>query len=292
MKLNKAIILGNGWVANARHKPALEKLGIKYDTFDIRDDDEFTNESYDFAIISVPPQSRLEAVKLCLNAGIKKLFLEKPLAHTLDDGKEIVKKIKESKAQALCLHNFIFSNVGQALIHLTAEKVEKAIFIQLNRDDRHLPAWVKELPMGIGLDEFPHMGYLSRAIFEEQGLNDDKVIFIENDNFSCNRWEIQICSQYGWFNCNLWTDSYTLDLACEQKPYWQYIELSAKILQNMKSLLLVSLNKVVLRKNNDFGTNAMWKKMLQNTMSEKEIELTSVDMGYKILQDYYLKRGV
>jgi len=287
----KAIILGDGWVANARHKPALDKLSISYDTYDIRTDDDFCNSGYDFAVVSVPPMSRLHAVKKCLEKGIVRLYLEKPLAHTIEDAKEIIKLIGDYNADAYCLHNFAFSEVGKYLLSLDRKDIKFSIFTQVNREDRKLPKWIDELPFGIGLDEFPHFGYLSRTLYVDKGLNSDDVIFIEDDKTFNNKWEIAISHQQGWTVCNLWTDSYYTDEAVGQTPYWQYKEVLKRCLYELRSLVKVSINRVILKKSNDFGTNTMWEKLLTNTLSQKEKEVVSLDMGLKILQDYYKVRA-
>lgn len=281
----KALIIGDGWVANNRHKPVLKMLGIDYKVYDPKYVvDETIGVEFDFALICTPPQSRVTALRMCIDKGISQIFIEKPIANSVEDAREILKLKEDNKLKIRSCHNFIFSNVGRCI--LQQDRFQMVNFFQLNRSDRVLPKWVYELNYGIGLDEFAHMGYLARSISPEKGLLDDGINYFENDKSSINKWVIQLINENGEYHLDLWRDSVYFNKAKSQKKYWQYIEEWSEIGQRFKSLLNVAFNRLIFRKSNDFGTKLMWEKFLSNSLNEKEEKLTSIEMSEKILLDF------
>ena len=286
IKMKHALIIGDGWVANNRHKPAFAKLGVKYHAYDIKHHENkvLQNNNYDFALLSTPPQSRLATLKACINAGIKTIFLEKPLAHTLSDAEEIKSLIDANGISARSCHNFLFSRVGNAI--LNAKDIRTIVFYQLNRADRQFPAWIYQLDHGIGLDEFPHMGYLARAISREHGLLDPKIRYIDDALSSVNKWQIEYSCNDGFVTCDLWRDAVYINIASEQRPYWQYKEEWNEGKTRITSVVHRVFSRLVRRIPNDFGTNQMWKCFLNNTLSDEQNKLTSIDLSLEILNDF------
>lgn len=109
----KTVIIGLGWQGK-RHYQALKELGVEltcvvdiapkkvkerfpeYPSERISDNAKKLLKKYepDIAIISTNAAARLQNIRFCCDAGIKKIFCEKPLATTLADALEI-KKIAE-----------------------------------------------------------------------------------------------------------------------------------------------------------------------------------------------------
>lgn len=61
--------------------------------------------SLDAAVIALPNDLHLEATKACIEAGVKNILLEKPIAGTLEDGIEITRICKESGTTLLIGHH-------------------------------------------------------------------------------------------------------------------------------------------------------------------------------------------
>lgn len=59
----------------------------------------------DAVAIALPNQLHLSAVEASLNAGVRKILLEKPIASTIEDGEKIVAMCKEVKATLLIGHH-------------------------------------------------------------------------------------------------------------------------------------------------------------------------------------------
>ena len=282
-----ALIVGDGWVANARHKPALARLNITFDVYDIASGNQtrLHGNDYSFVIICTPPQARLEAFKAVIKLGVNRVYFEKPLAHSLDDAEAILNLVRKNKIDARSCHNFIFAQVGQAI--LSDVQFNDVVFYQLNRPDRNLPKWVEKLPYGIGLDEFPHMGYLSQAIFPDDGMLSSGLHYIENKNSPINKWSISYTSQRGYVYCDLWRDAVYVNKSQAQSAYWQYKEEWGECKQRLSSLFAKIKSKLVSKQGYDFGTNLMWEKFVYSSLTEKESELTSIELSVKILRNYF-----
>lgn len=295
MNKKHALIVGDGWVANARHKPAFKKLNISYDATDTNSNSKVfpTHNVYDFALISTPPKERLRAFEKVLSLGVTTVFFEKPLAHCIEDANKIASLVKQHNIAARSCHNFLFSNVGRAI--LGDSGYTNAVFYQLNRSDRVLPKWIKSLPFGIGLDEFPHMGYLSRAMFPEDGLQNSALHYLEDAKSSCNKWCITYCSAKGFVYCDLWRDTVYISKPVAQADYWQYKEEFFECTQRIKSLVKKVYSRAIKRKGHDFGTLLMWKRFTRSSLNNEEARLTSIELSTQILHDYlsmqYTRKG-
>jgi len=76
------------------------------------------NRNVDIVIIATYPSSHLSILKKCLERG-KHVICEKPIANTLEDGKEFVKLVKESNSKVLVgyilRHNLSYQKVGEMI---------------------------------------------------------------------------------------------------------------------------------------------------------------------------------
>lgn len=287
----KCLIIGDGWVANNRHKPALKRIGIFFDVIDIKNKDSKPQGGYDFALLCVPPQDRLAATRQCLELGINKFYLEKPISTTTEDAEAILRLINSASGSARHCHNFVFSNVGRHVL-ASAASAQNVIFTQLNRADRVLPKWVSDLPLGIGQDEFPHIGYLARAFSPELGICDNDIVYIENDNSHVNRWQIEWVDENGYYTADLWRDSVYLSKSQAQHPYWQYKEELHEGVQRIISFAKRACQRVIFKRSNDFGTTDMWRAFIEENLTPQQDRLTSAPFGQTILQDYIAHRSV
>lgn len=279
----RALIIGDGWVANNRHKPALAKLGVSVLAYDKKRPCSIDGE-FDFAVICTPPQDRLTAIKLAAKYGIKQIYLEKPIATTIDEANEILQYCRENGVSGRSCHNFLFGNVGNEI--LNSINIKNVVFTQLNRCDRLLPKWVTEIPFGISLDEFPHFGYLARAIYPDSGLRSAEAIVSDSTISVVNRWQIEFTSKKGFVVCDLWRDQVYISSGVKQIPYWQYKEELSEGLQRIRSVLKRVLTRILFKRANDFGTLEMWRSFLTNTLSEEQNYLTSLQLSKDILIDF------
>ncbi len=84
--------------------------------------------SVDAVDIVATTSSHYELAKKCLLAG-KHVFIEKPLAHTLEEGKELVKLVKEANVKCQVGH---VERYNPAFLALGAEKIQP-MFIEAHR---------------------------------------------------------------------------------------------------------------------------------------------------------------
>lgn len=134
----KAVIIGLGWQGK-RHYEALKELGVDLAcVIDAKPDvvrEKFLDippelisnsgkilEKYqpDVAIISTNASERLKIVQYCVEAGIKKIFCEKPMATNLNDAAEMI-KITKSNGCMLAVNHLRRSNSN----HLKMKKMLK-----------------------------------------------------------------------------------------------------------------------------------------------------------------------
>lgn len=176
-------IIGAGWVAGARHIPALQrdgrvhiaavydpdparaeaaakKFGIATATSDL---DRLLSLSTDFVSICTPPQSHAPLTMRALEAG-RHVLVEKPMAMSVDEA-EAMAALAASRNLKLCVsHNLLYSrSVRRALDALAgAGPLQHILALQLSNPNRRLPSWYHRLPGGLFFDESPHMTYLLR----------------------------------------------------------------------------------------------------------------------------------
>jgi scyllo-inositol 2-dehydrogenase (NADP+) len=182
----KVAVIGAGWVAGARHIPALRRSGrcqivgvidhrldraqalaARYRLANAADKlDAPWLETVDACSVAVAPRSHFDVCRELLERG-KHVLLEKPMCLTVAEGETLV-QLAESRQRVLALvHNFQFArSVVRARKMLEQGKWGRIIGLhglQLSSPDRRLPTWFEQLPLGLFYDESPHLLYLLRA---------------------------------------------------------------------------------------------------------------------------------
>lgn len=185
-------IIGAGWVATARHIPALMRDGrvsvnAVYDRslaraeaaarkFNIPvatdDMDRLIHLSNDFVSICTPPQSHASLAVRALEAG-RHVLVEKPMAMTVEEAGLMALAARSRDLRLVVCHNLLFSrSVTRALQALEdAGPIQHVLAVQLSNPDRRLPSWYHELPGGLFFDEAPHMTYLLRRLLGEPSID-------------------------------------------------------------------------------------------------------------------------
>ncbi len=189
----QAGVIGAGWVAGARHIPALkrdgrvhiaavydkdpmrardvaDKFGISVSTSDMG---HLLDLSTDLVSICTPPATHASLAIRALEAG-RHVLVEKPMAMDVAEAESMI-AAAESAGRVLCVsHNLLYSrSVRKALEHLqSAGPVQHVFAGQLSSPLRRLPTWYKSLPGGLFFDESPHVLYLLRRILGEFQVDD------------------------------------------------------------------------------------------------------------------------
>lgn len=173
-------VAGAGWVATARHIPsfkrnpnaeiialydrsperasaAAERFGIPNHADSL---DRLFDHELDVLSVCTPPWTHPEITIAALERGVH-VFTEKPMALCLADAQHMADAARRAGRQLCVSHNFLFSRAAQRAERLLASAgaVSHAFGVQLSSPDRRLPAWYKELPGGLMLDESPHILY-------------------------------------------------------------------------------------------------------------------------------------
>jgi predicted dehydrogenase len=196
-------VIGAGWVATARHIPALKRdsrvdLAIVYDhdsrragevarrfqipayTSDLK---RLFEKAGDFVTICTPPSSHAPLSIQALEAG-RHVLVEKPMAMDLAEARAMASAAAKSGKNLCVSHNLLFSrSVRKALEHLEdAGPVQHVIATQLSSPKRRLPTWYSGLPGGLFFDESPHVLYLLRRILGDYKIEDLRVRFEPGDD--------------------------------------------------------------------------------------------------------------
>ncbi len=181
----KAGIIGGGWVATARHIPALlkddrvritavfdpnlekaktaaKRFGIPLATSKL---DHLLNRAPDLVSICTPPASHASLTIKALEAG-SHVMVEKPMAMTSVEAREMIGTAERTGLRLCVSHNLLFSrSVSRARAALIdAGPIQHIIGVQQSNPDRRLPTWYHELPGGLFFDESPHLIYLMRHL--------------------------------------------------------------------------------------------------------------------------------
>ncbi len=191
-------VIGLGWVATARHIPALlrhpdcriagviDRDAAKAAAVAAR----FGIPNYagggdwgaipwfrDVAAVTLgaPPQRHHDLVCAALAAG-KHVLTEKPFAMTVDEGAAMLAAAAAADKILAVVHNFQFARAMTRLERdLRAGRLGRIKWVaarQLGNPRRRLPVWYKELPLGLFYDESPHFYYLLRRLAGELTLQD------------------------------------------------------------------------------------------------------------------------
>ncbi|HEX5139734.1 MAG TPA: Gfo/Idh/MocA family oxidoreductase [Dehalococcoidia bacterium] len=193
MRELKAGVIGTGWVATARHIPALKRLedvaiAAVYDRdvgrardvaqrFDIpvatTNIDELYAAATDFVSISTPPDSHAPLAIGALEAG-RHVFVEKPMAMSTSEARLMARTAERTGLQLCVSHNLLYSrSVRRAVEELKdAGAIQHIMAVQLSNPRRRLPVWYQGLPGGLFFDESPHVLYLLRRLLGDIGVVD------------------------------------------------------------------------------------------------------------------------
>ncbi|MDQ6877248.1 MAG: Gfo/Idh/MocA family oxidoreductase [Candidatus Dormibacteraeota bacterium] len=125
----------------------------------------------DAVSIATPPATHHPLALAYLNAG-KDVLLEKPMALTVNDARELVEAAEKLGRMLAVVHNFQFARSVIRLRRLLAQgrlgDVHAVWGAQLSNPRRRLPEWYESLPLGLFFDESPHFFYLVRSILEAE----------------------------------------------------------------------------------------------------------------------------
>jgi len=121
----------------------------------------------DAVSIGTPPQTHHALAAAYLHAG-KHVLLEKPMAMTPSEGRDLVRLAERADRVLAVVQNFQFARSVRKLRALVEDgslgEVRSIRATQLSNPARRLPEWYEELPLGLFYDESPHFFYLLRAL--------------------------------------------------------------------------------------------------------------------------------
>lgn len=190
-------VVGLGWVATARHIPALQRhAGCRLVGVIDRDQAKAAAiaakldlphhaggdlrrvpwlEAVDAVTIGAPPQRHHDLVCAALGLG-KSVLTEKPFAMTVAEGEAMQAAAKTAGRILAVVHNFQFARAMRKLLaDIDTGRLGKINWIaarQLGNPRRRLPVWYPELPLGLFYDESPHFYYLLRRLAGDLTLQD------------------------------------------------------------------------------------------------------------------------
>lgn len=190
-------VVGLGWVATARHIPALLRnescrlvgvidrdpakaaaVAAKFNLphhagGDLRRVSWL--DTVDAVTIGAPPQRHHDLVCAALGLG-KHVLTEKPFAMTVAEGAAMQAAAESAGRILAVVHNFQFARAMRRLLaDIDTGRLGKIIWIvarQLGNPRRRLPVWYPELPLGLFYDESPHFYYLLRRLAGDLTLQD------------------------------------------------------------------------------------------------------------------------
>jgi scyllo-inositol 2-dehydrogenase (NADP+) len=183
-------VIGLGWVAQARHIPAIRR-DPRYDLIGVidRSDGRAAAAAQKFGIphhaqadalskvdwahnldamsIATAPMAHHDLAIEALNRGLH-VITEKPFAMSRSEGNAMVAAAHDAERHLAVVHNFQFARSMQRLLTDVAAgrfgTVTGIRAVQLGNPRRRLPVWYEDLPLGLFYDESPHLLYLLRAL--------------------------------------------------------------------------------------------------------------------------------
>jgi predicted dehydrogenase len=188
-------LLGGGWVSLNRHLPAarrqpeLELVGLLTKPGDLESierealtrkfglrhfgeslSEPWFRDEVDAAVIGTPPGTHYELTMRCLGMG-KHVLVEKPLAGTVEETGRMIEAARAGGLSLGVVHNFQFARAPSRAIGLYRAgrlgDLRALVGFQSSNHSRRLPAWYRELPLGLFTDESPHLLYLMLAFLTE-----------------------------------------------------------------------------------------------------------------------------
>lgn len=183
-------LVGLGWVAQARHIPALRRSGI----FELagvidRSRGHAATVAAKFAVprhaeaqtlrdvpwirevdalsIATAPMAHHDLVCEALSLGLH-VITEKPFAMSRPEGQAMLAKAEASNRHLAVVHNFQFArSMHRLLADIESGRlgiIRGVRAVQLGNPRRRLPKWYGDLPLGLFYDESPHLLYLLRRL--------------------------------------------------------------------------------------------------------------------------------
>jgi predicted dehydrogenase len=193
----KIALIGGGNITNLRHVPALQRVGradvvgvIGVDgasvartanriegaaTAVVNPAADFTAQVRDLAwfdrcdavVIGTPPRTHHPIATACLALG-KHVLTEKPMAMDPAEATDLAAAAAAAGRHLAVMHNFQFARGMRRLEKLLragqlGDPVSAFLF-QFTTRERRLPAWYRDLPLGLFYDEAAHFFYLCRRL--------------------------------------------------------------------------------------------------------------------------------
>jgi scyllo-inositol 2-dehydrogenase (NADP+) len=201
-------VVGLGWVAQARHIPAimsnrsLELVGV-IDRSSGRAADVAQRhgiahhaeasdlgrigwlDEVDALSIATAPMAHRDLACEALARG-HHVITEKPFAMTVEEGREMCATAKANARALAVVHNFQFARSMRSLMaDIEAGRlgrIQGVRAVQLGNPSRRLPTWFEELPLGLFYDESPHLLYLLRRVAGPLSLKKSVVVNSRHGN--------------------------------------------------------------------------------------------------------------
>jgi predicted dehydrogenase len=197
MPYNIAVV-GLGWVATARHIPAILRnrhcrlvgvidrdaakaaaVAVEFNlphhagSMTLRDVPWF--DQVDAVTIAAPPSAHSDLACAALAAG-KHVLTEKPFALAVDEGATMLAAAAGTGKTLAVVHNFQFARAMRRMERDIAAgnlgTIKWIAATQLGNPRRRLPSWYRQLPLGLFYDESPHFLYLLRRLAGNLALQD------------------------------------------------------------------------------------------------------------------------
>ena len=146
----------------------------------------FSNHKPDFVVICSPPQAHCEGVRLACEFGAD-VILEKPIASTHQEAKEIYSMAESAGIKLGVVHNYLFAHGTKALLSAISDELigRPVAFTKTwatTPSERMLssPHWSWNLPGGRWTEAMPHHLYVATRICGHLDLRTVHVSSIGN----------------------------------------------------------------------------------------------------------------
>ena len=183
-------VTGMGWVARARHLPAIRR-NPAFEVIGLIDRSEGRAETLarkhgiargtqaaslaavpwigeaDAVSIATAPMAHHDLACEALAMGLH-VVTEKPFAMSVAEGEAMCSTAAEHDRRLAIVHNFQFARSTRRLLRDIERgrlgRIRGVRAVQMGNPSRRLPTWYEELPFGLFYDESPHLLYLLRRI--------------------------------------------------------------------------------------------------------------------------------
>lgn len=206
MSVIRTAVVGLGWVAQARHIPAMKRnksfelagvidrapgkasaLAAKIGCRRHAETSDLSSIGWlsevDAITVATSPAGHHDIVCQALALG-KHVITEKPFAMSLAEGEAMVSAARANERCLGVVHNFQFARSTRRLLQEvgngTIGRITGITAVQLGNPGRRLPAWYEDLPLGLFYDESPHLLYLLRRLSGDLSLA--KAVTVPSSN--------------------------------------------------------------------------------------------------------------